>query len=610
MLGGNGSNKPVYIELRHTMKKSVSLLTVLACFAFTLSAKTIYLNTGGAELWNQAGAKFAVWHWQGSNAGSWSAWMTAVSGDVYSTTISDNSDKVIFVRFANTVASPAWEGVTIWNKTENLTPGSNDCYTITGWNSGEGMWSTYGTSGGGGSTQPVTPTDYSTAVPSECEDIMLQCFYWNSHYNNGFGDTKWITLYNQAAEIGNYFSLVWLPPSSKPSGISSGLGYIADDYSSQSSNLGLKAYLVNLISALHANGVRVLADVVINHCGNYSNKCDFYTFNFGSYGTFSPTSAWITSDDEGGCNSNGNRDDGQHDANYGAARDWDHKNANVQAMCRAYLKWLKGEMKYDGFRFDYVGGYHVSHIQDYVTASKPYFSVIEYWDGNATTLKTRINETDKNTLAFDFANYYTAFRDGIGAGNYSKLINPGLRGQGYSKYAVLFVDNHDTFNRYASDYQVKDFLNTGDGSSINNASKVLQANAYMLAMPGVPCVFYPHWVRYKSEIQKMITARRAAGIHSESAVNETSGSGYYEATVTGKRGNVILYLGSSATKAAPAGYTKACSGNGYAVYYTGSWTDVDQVTAAPVRGKKIMKGGQLLIQVEDKTYNVLGQPIR
>ena len=592
------------------MRKIVSLLMVLVCFTFALSAKTIYLNTGGSDLWNQADAKFAVWHWQGANQGSWSAWMTHVNGDIYSTTISDNSDKVIFVRFANTASSPDWNG--IWNQTDDLTPGTNDYYTITGWDGSDGFWGTYGSSTGGGGTQPVTPSDYSTAVPSQSEDIMLQGFYWRSYESNAaYGSTTWSNLSGQVNEIARSFTMIWLPPSAAATTFNNAMGYIPNDYSSQASAWGKTNALKSLISAFHNSGVRVIADIVINHGGNSTNACDFKTMNFGTYGTFSPQPSWTTSDDEGHCGGGG-ADDGQNgnDKNYGAARDWDHTNSQVQNMFKAYLKWMKSEIGYDGWRYDYAGGFHLKHINDYNNASKPYFSVGEYWYGDANTLKSRVDDASKNTLLFDFANYYTAFRDGVGAGNYSKLLNPGLRGKGYSKYAVLFVDNHDTFNRYASDYQVTDFLGRGDGSSINDASKILQANAYMLAMPGVPCVFYPHWVRYKAEIQKMITARRAAGVHSESQVNETAGNGYYEATVTGKRGNLILYLGSSATKAAPAGYTKACSGNGYALYYTGVLSAIEETTLNPHSGTKYIRNGQLIIERGGKSYNVYGQQIQ
>ena len=537
-----------------------------------LQARNIYLDTGGTSLWNKDGAAFFVHSWGGA---------AAKDGDIYEAAVPDDNTKVIFVRMPGTAAALDWSGK--WNQTADLNiPDGQDMYTITGWGEADGIWSAYsqstnGDNGKDSQSGGITDSaaDFATAVPAECEDIMLQAFYWDSHVNRGFGDTKWQTLFQQANEIGEWFTLVWLPPSARPSGISSGLGYIPDDYSNQSSNLGLKAHLQFLLKALHDRNVRVLADIVINHCGNYNNKCNFFELDFGSFGKFSPDKDWITSDDEGGCGSSGHKDDGQHEANYGSARDWDHRNTQVQAMCKAYLQWMRKEMLYDGFRFDYCGGYNVSHLNDYIAAAKPYFSVMEYWYGDAATLKTRIEEAGRSTLAFDFANMYTALRDGIAKSNYLNCMNAGLRGQGYSKYAVTFVDNHDTFNR--SDNNVTDFCGKGDGSSINNKSAVLQANAYILSLPGVPCVFWPHWVKYKTDIQKMITARRKAGIHSESRVEEMGGKGFYEAIVHGKHGQVILYLGASASKPAPEGFSAASVGTNYAMYYSTSGTSLHNI---------------------------------
>lgn len=464
--------------------------------------------------------------------------------------------------------------------------------------------------GGGGGKDPVNPSDYATAVPSQCEDVMLQAFYWDSYQDKGYGDTKWQTLSGQVNEIGSYFDLVWLPPSHESKG---GLGYIASCYSSQSSSaLGKKAALQSLIAGLHNNGVRVLADIVINHCGNSSNACDFNSLDFGTYGKFYPQSNWMTSNDEGvtsyHCQGGQNADDGQHEANYGAARDWDHKNTNVQNMCKAYLQWMKAEMKYDGWRYDYVGGYHVSHINDYNTASKPYFSVIEYWLGDASELKTRIDQANNNTLAFDFDAKYNVFRDGIYKKNYSKCKNAGLRGKGYSKYAVTFIDNHDTFNRQNGNEPNE----KGDGSSINDQSLMMRCNAYLLSMPGVPCVFWPHWVKYKAEIKKMITARKKAGIHSESTVQEEAGGGYYRATVQGKYGSVKLMLGTAANDAAPAGYTQAVKGSDYAMYYTGNGTfNVDAVGADhAAKGEKFLENGQLFIRCGEHVYDAQGRLVK
>ena len=413
----------------------------------------------------------------------------------------------------------------------------------------------------GETPEPVVPQDYDCAVPEQSEDIMLQAFYWDSHYDKGYGDTRWTTLTDQASEIGSYFSLVWLPPSAESNG---GLGYIAKCYSNQNSSLGSRDELQTLINTLHAKGVRVLADIVINHCGNRSSWCDFRDVDFGTYGHFYPQSSWVTGDDEGGCNPDGNRDDGQHEANYGAARDWDHKNSDVQDMCKAYTQWMKNVMLYDGFRYDYCGGFHVKHIDAYNLAAKPYFSVMEYWYGDAATLKTRIDNAGKNTLTFDFSLKYNALRDGIFKKSYTKCKGAGLCGKGYSKYAVTFIDNHDTFARSESE----DVANKKDGSSIDDKSLMMRCNAYILSLPGVPCVFWPHWVKYKEEIKQMIDARRAAGIHSESNMEESAGTNWYRATVHGKHGAIKLMLGTAAGDEQPEGYKLVLKGTDYAMYYT------------------------------------------
>jgi len=451
---------------------------------------------------------------------------------------------------------------------------------------------------------PVTPQDYETAVPSESEDIMLQGFYWNSYEDKGYGDTRWTTLTGQASEIGSYFSLVWLPPSAEASG---GLGYIVKCYSNQNSSLGNRQELQNLIGALHNHGVRVLADIVINHCGNKSNWCDFNSVDFGTYGQFSPQSSWVTSDDEGGCNTTANKDDGQHEANYGAARDFDHKNPSVQNMCKAYTRWMKNVMLYDGFRYDYCGGFHVSHVDAYNKASKPYFSVMEFWYGDATTLKNRIDDAGKNSLTFDFALKYNALRDGIFKKSYTKCKNAGLRGKGYAKYAVTFIDNHDTFNRGSDN---EDVGNTRDGSSINDKSLMMRCNAYILSLPGVPCVFWPHWVKYKTEIKKMIDARRAAGIHSESTMDEEATKDYYRATVYGKHGNIRLMLGTAADDPQPEGYTMVVRGTDYAMYYT-SWTEgTEAVSGQPSAIKnKFMQDGRLYIRCGEQVFDATGKRV-
>lgn len=586
----------------------ISLFIITLLCVTSLSATTVYCKMT-QSWWTAGGAAIGVYYWGTSSDPQWpGVRMSPVSGQdgTWSYNLPSGVSNVIFVRVNGDGTISDWgaqtEDLTLPTDGKNLFTISNstNCW------SGEsckcnGTWSTYGSSGGGdtpggGGSDPVTPQDYSTAVPSQCTDVMLQAFYWNSHSDATYGTSQWSALQGQASEISQYFQLVWLPPSCDAN---DDMGYLPKQYPNQNSKMGMKAGLKNLIKSLHNGGTRVLADVVINHAANKSSWVDFMDQNFGSYGNFSPQSTWITSDDEakGKGTLGNNADDGQEsNRNYESARDWDHKNTNVQAMCRAYLKFLKGEIGYDGFRFDYCVGYHVSHVNDYVSSAKPYISVMEYWNGDANRLKTRIDDASKNTMTFDFANFYTSFQQGIASSSYSKLVNSGLRGKGYQKYAVTFVDNHDTFKNSTN----ADCGNKKDGSSINDKELIMQCNAYILSMPGIPCVFWPHWYKYKSDIKAMIDARRNAGIHSESSVSETSGSGYYEATITGKYGKVILYLGSSASKSAPSGYKQAVKGSKYAMYYTGT------MPASGIEQAEIEKP---MLDKYAPMYNVMGQKV-
>jgi alpha-amylase len=121
-------------------------------------------------------------------------------------------------------------------------------------------------------------------------------------------------------------------------------------------------------------------------------------------------------------------------------------------------------------------------------------------------------------MVFDFQQKYVLHRAIVG-GSYSLLLKNtnSFRGQGLERYAVTFIDNHDTFERdsYGSNQFGGQYC---DLSNATTKSNILQAHAYLMAMPGVPCVFWPHWKSYQNEINAMIAVRKAAGIHSESVV--------------------------------------------------------------------------------------------
>lgn len=480
---------------------------------------------------------------------------------------------------------------------------------------------TQGGGGGGGGDE------YDVAAPARCPDVLLQGFYWNSYEDHGYGRTKWVDFKNNGngAEIGRWFDLVWLPPCTKSSG---GLGYHPTNYSSLESGLGTAKNLLAIIDTFHVNGCRVVADVVVNHCDG-NTWCTFNKLDFGPYGKFEPTAAWICNTDEvnfntdaGDCmgSATGGADDGYgYEANYAASRDWDHGQQRVRDMIKAYLQWLRYEVGFDGFRYDYCKGFHMSHVNDYNKTAKPYFSVLEYWDGNVGTLQSRLNEAGWNTLTFDFGTKYQALNDGIAKGNYGGCRGAGLLGAGKGRYACTFVDSHDSFQRDGNEFG-------GAGQSMNIPDRLVQANAYILSMPGVPCVFYPHWVTFKEDIKALINARYKTGVHSESSVSDEAGNGKYVAWVEGTNGTLCLKIGpNSGYGDCPAGYEKAYVSTNYKVgvyirltsprgdkdqnrkpIVPGGDTALPTVTAPHSDAVKVMVDGRILIRREGTLYNIQG----
>ena len=455
-------------------------------------------------------------------------------------------------------------------------------------------------------------------VPSECEDVMLQAFYWDSYKSDKYGRTKWIDLLKDTAVINANFDLVWFPPSAKADG-SESVGYNHKKLNNQDSSWGTKGNLVKLIAALHAGNTKVLADIVINHRANKSNWCDFEEDVFGEgYGSFQLTEEHICSNDECftkssstcyGSTSHGAKDTG---SNFDGLRDLDHTSDYVQNWAKTYLRWMLDSMKYDGFRHDMTLGFHGQYLGMYNEASKPYLSVSELWESIARQ-KQHLEETGYNTMIFDFQQKYELHK-AIVNGSYSKLMknSNSFRGQGLEKYAVTFIDNHDTFERdsYGSNQFGGQYC---DLTSSVKKAQIVQAYAYILSMPGVPCVFWPHWKHYQTEISQFIQIRKLAGIHSESAVTDESYAQYaYSGTIQGKKHKVILRLGKNRDMTAPSGYGCRAGGEHYTIWVEGVESTaepqgIEDVQGDNVQRTKFVEDGKLYIRVDGKVYDAQGQ---
>ena len=467
----------------------------------------------------------------------------------------------------------------------------------------------------------------NAGVPAECEDVMLQAFYWDSYKtktstDSKFGRTKWIDLLKDTAAINANFDLVWFPPSAGPTGC--GVGYSAKRYSEQDSDWGTKTKLNQLIAALHAGNTKVIADIVLNHRGSGNTWCTFLTDNFGGdYGSWTLTQKQICRNDEcftdksSSCYNASSSDRGAYDTgdNFDGARDLDHQSEYVQGWSKAYTQWLMGEMKYDGFRYDMTLGFHGRYLKMYNEAAQPYISVSELWSG-IDRQKQHLQECEYNTMVFDFQAKYSM--KGIVTGSYGKLnaskTFEGFRKHGLERYSVTFIDNHDTFDRGGA-YGDNQFTPTTDLTTATNKDYVLQASAYMLMMPGIPCVFYPHWASYKSEINELIAVRKRVGIHSESAVlEETSGQYQYSATVQGHHGQVVVRVGKYRSQTVPEGFELAVEGGDrgqYTVFIKMNDQGVDEVTGygLQVTGEKFIENGQLYIRVGENKFDARGNRV-
>lgn len=420
--------------------------------------------------------------------------------------------------------------------------------------------------------------------PSGYDGVMLQSFSWN-----GFAESSWSALTQQADTLSKYFNLIWAPPSGYPNTTSNNMGYYPVYWLNQNSAFGTETELRMMIKTFKDKGTGIIADVVINHKNGKSKYCDFVDESVTGQNTGKTYSvSWdnanytqICSDDEGNTDKSseaygkvkGNKDTGLND---GGCRDLDHTNATTQKNVEAYEDFLLNEMGYTGFRYDFVKGFDPKYINTYNTAAKPAYSVGEYWQGSVTDgksgdhpfggVKDWVDATGKTSAAFDFPMKYF-IQDAFGNSNWSKLANytaSTLMGTGgYAQYAVTFVDNHDTGEPHDNPQPLR--------------ANIAAANAYILAMPGTPCIWLSHWTAYKTIIKKCILARKLAGITNTSTVETSVGSstGYY-AKVKGTKGEVLIVIGAPSVNT--TGFQLVCEGENFK-YYVSNGLDVSDINS-------------------------------
>ena len=401
--------------------------------------------------------------------------------------------------------------------------------------------------------------------PANYGGVMLQGFYWDS-----YSDTQWAQMTEQADELAELFDLIWVPNSGRTdvSGTGQNMGYSPMYWLNHSSCFGSESQLRNMIEAYRQRGTGLLMDLVINHKIGKTGWVDFVDESVTGRTTGhkyvvkwdNVNHAQICNNDE--CNFNGYTTSGAADTgeNFDGARDLDHTSITTQQNVRTYMDFLQNELGYVGYRIDMTKGYSPEFTGKYNNWTHPYFSVGEYWDGNADLLRTWLEGTrwagQIQSATFDYALKYRINEAFNGSSfNPSALDNKGLAADvNYNRWAVTFVDNHDTGQ-------------TGNSSRMSNNAHIAAANALILALPGTPCVFLKHYQNNKTAITNMIKGRRAAHITNQSPITvQQPSSGGYIIEVQGNKGKVYLQLGGATGNGTPSGFQLVQSGTNYKYY--------------------------------------------
>jgi len=379
--------------------------------------------------------------------------------------------------------------------------------------------------------------------------VMLQGFHWGSCNISPW----WNVLDSKSAEIAKaQIDIVWFPPSEDSL---SDEGYLPRRLYVQDSKYGTVNQLKNAINSMHSYGIKVLADVVLNHRVGVKDWADFKDpdWNLDS----------CTKDDEyNKCS--GNYDTGKP---YEAARDIDHTQKYVRDSLKQWLLWLRNSIGYDGWRYDYARGFSPQFFIEYNEYTSPLFSVAEIWDdldiNNVDSHRQKLcdwmDATKGKIKVFDFTTK-GVLQYAVSTGEYWRLSDKngmpsGLIGW-WPANAVTFIDNHDTAARQGS---------LGHRSWPFPSSQLIQGYAYILTHPGIPCIFWPHLFDsgLKDEIIKLIQIRKKYNLNSTSNVYIiTATTNLYVARIDNK---IIVKIGSG-NWSPDNSWKLIMSGNNYAIW--------------------------------------------
>ena len=369
-------------------------------------------------------------------------------------------------------------------------------------------------------------------------ETYMQVFYWEMNkgeYALRYPEEAnlWQLLVDRSAELAELgITGVWLPPASKADEPIDE-GYAAYDLwdlgefyqkGSIRTKYGSKTELERALQELHANGIKVFFDAVLNHRmgGDERERVplasgesrDLYTkFNLsGRNKYYSRADEWQWDwqafdalDIMGPQLFAGKTWDNTSDSDYLMGLDVDYQNERVVDELKEWGTWIINEIGFDGFRIDAIKHIDNDFMRDWIdyiqeNSDKEVIFIGEAWYENNLGLMLYLKKFNNDKLKlFDFSlrRQFALMRDG--ALNMSTLAKAGLVNDPiYGDRMVTFVDNHDT-GRDVTEYTSPIF------------NRKYQAYTYIMTREkGIPMLYWKDFYisGMREGLEKILQARR------------------------------------------------------------------------------------------------------
>lgn len=365
--------------------------------------------------------------------------------------------------------------------------------------------------------------------PTPQNETMIQDFEWYlpndcEHWNRVTADAPHL------AALG--ITDVWLPPAYKGQAGNNDVGYGVydlydlgefDQKKTVPTKYGTKDQYINCINTLHENGIKVTADIVLNHKMGADDteeipaeKCQGWDRNQ-PVGPLEPIKAWTKFTFPG---RNNKYSDFKWDWQCFHGVDWndkkrenaiflfqgkewdenvDKENGNFDYLMGCDLdvdapqvineldhwgKWYIDTCNFDGVRLDAVKHINFTFFTHWLetlrkATEKPIPAVGEYWQRDINALVNYIDQSGQVMRVFDVPLHYKFQELSQANGNMNMAtLFDGTLVDSRPDQAVTFVDNHDTQPTQALQSWVQPWC------------KPLAYASILLRQNGLPCVFF------------------------------------------------------------------------------------------------------------------------